>query len=65
VKGRIADRGLIAGQRDQRGGVGGLGAEGQVEEDERVRIEVEDQVDVAGDPGDRRPERRMIGRWAR
>ena len=46
----IADRGPISGEKDQWCRVGGLGREGEVEEDERVRVEVEQQVDVADDP---------------
>ena len=42
-------------EQDQRCGVGGLGREGEVEQDERVRIPVADQRDrVERDPDDHR-----------
>jgi AcrR family transcriptional regulator len=41
----------VLGQQDERRGVGGLGREGQVEQDERVRVPVLDQADgVEDDP---------------
>src|SRR5439155_5603649 len=47
----IADRLSIAGQQDQRRRVGRLRREGQVEEDERVQVEMEEyKVGVPGDP---------------
>jgi hypothetical protein len=43
----------VLGQQDQRGGVGGLRREGQVEQDERVGVPVLDQPDrVQDDPAD-------------
>src|SRR5260221_6809485 len=46
----IAQRLAIAGQEDQRRRVRGLRREAQVEQDERGRIEVEQEEDVTGDP---------------
>ena len=46
----VANRGPVARQEDEWCGVGGLGRKRQVQENERVRIEVEDEVDVADDP---------------
>ena len=41
----------VLGQQDQRGGVGGLGGEGQVQQDERVRVPPQgDDDDVDEDP---------------
>src|SRR5207344_3557225 len=41
----------VLGQQDQRGGVGGLGGEGQVQQDERVRVPTQgDDDDVDEDP---------------
>ena len=43
----------VLGQQDQRSGVRGLGGEGQVEQDERIRIPVPDETDgVERDPDD-------------
>ena len=43
----------VLGQQDQRGGVGGLGGERQVQQDERVRVPAQpDGDDVEGDPDD-------------
>ena len=43
----------VLGQQDQRGGVRGLGREGEVEQDERVRVEAQrDRGDVEHDPDD-------------
>jgi len=43
----------VLGEQDQRRGVGRLGREGQVEQDERVRIPVLGRADgVEDDPGD-------------
>ena len=43
----------VLGQQDQRRGVGGLGGEGQVEQDERVGVPAQlDGDDVEGDPDD-------------
>jgi hypothetical protein len=39
------------GKQDQRRGVGGLQAEGQVEQDERVEIEADETDGVGEDPG--------------
>jgi hypothetical protein len=46
----VPQRLAVAGKQDQRRGVGGLGRERQVQEDERERVEVEQQDDVADDP---------------
>ena len=49
--GAVAQLLAVLGQQDERGGVGGLGGEGQVEQDERVRIPPErDDDDVDEDP---------------
>ena len=42
----VARRAAVAGEKDERRRVRGLGTEGEVQEDERVGIEMEEQDDV-------------------
>ena len=39
------------GEEDERGGVGGLEAEGEVQENERVKIKADESRDVGSNPG--------------